>query len=571
MRRFWSFLGLAALLSMATASSIAVAGGGPENVFLVVNGRGAGSMEVANHYIDLRQIPPTNVYYTSWPGPTGNSIDGLQFRDRLLKPILSEIGVRGLADQIDYIVYSSDFPWQVDFNKAFAGVTLPRPNRPILSLTSATYLHEFLATPDARLVDLANNNYCPPPGMVTLTRGFRSSYGWLPGGARVSQGGVRYMLCTALGFSTPSGNTTKEMIWYLERSAKADGTRAAGTFYFMQNKDVRSIVRQDTYRAAVGELQAMGRRAVILPGVVPDNKLDVAGLTTGSPNVRLAASQSRLLPGALVDNLTSAGGQLYKLPNPQAQTRISEFLRLGAAGASGTVVEPFAIPAKFPRATLHVHYASGASMAEAFYQSVAGPFQLLIVGDPLCQPWATIPKVSVAGLPPGGFVSEPVKLMPSVASAGAVATGIAPQANFELFVDGIRKAKCGAGETLTLDPSGLGDGYHEIRVVAIDASPVETQGRWVAGVMVKLGRDAVQAAPDGGTEIAGPQVRLTVTTTVNRPIALFHNEREVARTRNGSGVVTIDAAKLGKGPIQIQARAVGEPPLRSRPVRLTIL
>ena len=82
-----------------------------------------------------------------------------------------------------------------------------------------------------------------------------------------------------------------------------------------------------------------------------------------------------------------------------SQTPLSEFLRYGAAGASGTVTEPYAIAEKFPHPMLQVHYARGCTLAEAFYQSVCGPYQLLIVGDPLCRPWANIPKVTVAGLP----------------------------------------------------------------------------------------------------------------------------------------------------------------------------
>ena len=54
--------------------------------------------------------------------------------------------------------------------------------------------------------------------------------------------------------------------------------------------------------------------------------------------------------------------------------------------------------AKFPLPSIQLHYVRGCSLAEAFYQSVSGPYQLLIVGDPLCQPWAVIPKITVAGV-----------------------------------------------------------------------------------------------------------------------------------------------------------------------------
>ena len=60
------------------------------------------------------------------------------------------------------------------------------------------------------------------------------------------------------------------------------------------------------------------------------------------------------------------------------QTPLSEFLRFGAAGASGTVTEPYSpSPTKFPSPMIQVHYARGCTLAEAFYQSVSGPYQLL--------------------------------------------------------------------------------------------------------------------------------------------------------------------------------------------------
>ncbi len=106
---------------------------------------------------------------------------------------------------------------------------------------------------------------------------------------------------------------------------------------------------------------------------------------------------STILPGAICDNLTSCGGMLA---DGSSQTPLTELLRYGAAGSSGTVVEPFAMMQKFPTPQIHVHYARGCSLAEAFYQSVSCPFQLLIVGDPLCRPWAKIPQLELVGLKP---------------------------------------------------------------------------------------------------------------------------------------------------------------------------
>ncbi len=56
---------LAACVSAAIPAA-AVAGGGPENVLLVVNRRSSDSMTIANHYMQLRRIPAGNVLTLSW-------------------------------------------------------------------------------------------------------------------------------------------------------------------------------------------------------------------------------------------------------------------------------------------------------------------------------------------------------------------------------------------------------------------------------------------------------------------------------------------------------------------------
>ena len=90
---------------------------------------------------------------------------------------------------------------------------------------------------------------------------------------------------------------------------------------------------------------------------------------------------------------------------------------------------------------IQVHYARGCTLAEAFYQSVHGPYQLLIVGDPLCRPWADIPQVSVAGVEPGAVVRG----SPDAQAHRHAGRRSARADRFELFVDGQRVAECKPG------------------------------------------------------------------------------------------------------------------------------
>ena len=91
-------------------------GGGPENVLLVVNSLSRDSMTIANHYCQLRQIPDVNVLHLEWSG-SRESIDVQTFRDRILQPIFTTIDERRLDGQIDYIVYSSGFPYNINFSQ----------------------------------------------------------------------------------------------------------------------------------------------------------------------------------------------------------------------------------------------------------------------------------------------------------------------------------------------------------------------------------------------------------------------------------------------------------------------
>jgi uncharacterized protein (TIGR03790 family) len=206
--------------------------------------------------------------------------------------------------------------------------------------------------------------------------------------------GESYLLSTVLGITRGRGNSVEEVVSNLRRSAKADGSAPAGTIYLMTNRNVRSTTRDGLFNSVAAQLETLGVKAEIVNGTIPIKKADVAGAVIGTASFDWKKSESKILPGAICEHLTSFGGIMRK---NAGQTPFTELIRYGAAGSSGTVAEPFAIAAKFPSPFIHVHYAQGACLAEAFYQSVSGPYQLLIVGDPLCRPWK--PKPSGATKP----------------------------------------------------------------------------------------------------------------------------------------------------------------------------
>ena len=551
-------------------ATFAWAGGGPESLLLVVNPQSEASLTIANHYAQLRAIPPDNLIYLPWD-PKSQTTDIETFRRKILLPVLQTINSRRLANQIDYVVYSSDYPTAIALDsdirklqeamqqsgspagKAEAKPEWPKQLTPIGSLNSLTYLWQAVMAGHPVDPQLHDNYYVrlPIPEQPDVPSvGFRGNRLYNPKGEVVAAEGQRYFLSTMLGVTAGRGNSLQEVIEYLKRSAAADGTHPKGTIYFVRNGDIRSKVRHDLFPIAVEQLTKLGVDAKILEGTVPLNRNDVQGVVMGTSNFDWKASGSTILPGAICEHFTSYGGAM----NAGAeQTPLTEFLRYGAAGASGTVTEPYAILQKFPLPLIQVHYARGCTLAEAFYQSVAGPYQLLIVGDPLCRPWAMIPKVSVTGIEPGAVVRGNLTLKPTA----AVADG-KPVSTFGLVVDGLRVAECKPGETLAFDTTKLADGFHELRVVAVGSEPIESQGRQIIPVRLENhGRTLEASLTTQGRLQSDKPLMIAVRSPGSVNIVAIQGSRIVGRIAGEEGQIEIPANTLGTGPVRIRVAGLG--------------
>lgn len=548
-------------------------GGGPENVLLVVNANSTNSKTLANHYIALRNIPSSNVVYVDWRGGL-ELAQGQFWAEGVLKPAVTAIGERGLSAQIDYVVYSCDLPWRVNLTSLLPASAFNDNFRPEGSSTGLTYLWQLVRDKSESLPSPQINWYISPNDSRNLaqcqvlsetkSRAFHSRYFWAPDG-KVSTNpklGQSYLLSTSLGVTTGRGNSMSEILDYLNRAVEADGTRPRGTFYYMQNNNARSLPRHDCYGAAAAEVNQAGSRAVVSAGTIPNGAQDVLGIMTGTEKFSLSSSNVRLLPGAIGDNLTSYGGILLA---DFYQTPLSEFLRYGAAGASGTVFEPKAMQAKFPLPSLFIHYARGCSLAESFFQSVSGPYQLLIVGDPLCQPFAVIPEVTFEDLKPGQEVKGTLTIQ-------AKATVAAPKQvrHLELYIDGRMIARYEPGRAPNLDTTKLPDGYHEFRVVATNGDAIESRGGAILPLLLNNHGQKLELTTPNSKVAATGTVRLSIRQPGATSVVVRQNGREVARVEGGEGQAEVLAATLGRGPVVLVAESSGPQPARSEPLQLEV-
>jgi tetratricopeptide (TPR) repeat protein len=395
---------------------------------------------------------------------------------------------------------------------------------------------------------------------------FFGAAGWSPDGdAGRSDQGERYLLSTMLAYTSGRGNSVPEALASLRRSIAADGTRPSGTVYYLENTDIRSATRAWGFRSAVQKLQQLGVRAVVETGSLPQKKPDVAGAMIGVAGFQWSQCGSTILPGAICEHLTSFGGMLHE---GAGQTPLTELIRHGAAGASGTVREPFAIQAKFPTPFIHCFYAQGASLAEAFYLSVAGPYQLLIVGDGLCRPWVRNVTLDWEGPAAGATVRGKVSFLPRP-RAGQAFQPVA----CELYVNGRRLRTDKPGTPLPWDTTQTPDGLHEVSLVSHDTA-VGTRAVARLPVEVKNGAAHLEMTSEIPAQLSWDKpLVLGARLPGGKGISFSKDGRELAAIAGSEGRVQIDPRRLGQGPVRIHpvGTLVSGATVLGRTVEITIV
>ncbi len=560
-------------LFLLTFSSVGLAGGGPENVLLVVNAADPDSLTIANHFADWRKVPAVCMYFVDWPNAP-EEIDIDTFRNRLLVPILKEIKQRRLQNQIDYIVYSSGFPYAVEFSADLAGQNSKYAKG---SLTGMTYLYQMVLEKNAQYrgpVNAYARNLLP--NADGNSHGFRARYGLGTLGQRLGakEQGSQYFLSMMLGYTRNEfTNTVPEVLSYLKTGVEADGTKPKGTIYYVKHNKLRSTTRHAQFNDAVAKLKELGVNAEEIEGLpdpkncLPLKKPDVQGAMVGMYKIAWGATGSRISPGAICEHFTSYGGVLDG-SFVDKQTLLCASLRAGAVASSGTVTEPYATSAKFPHARMHLHYARGCSVAESFYQSVSAPYQLLIVGDPLCQPWGVAPKVKIVGLDVSQAIAGDMEFAVEAKSPSG-----APIRNYDIFVDGKLVARVLPDKPIVLDTSAFTNGYHELRVVAIEDTPIETQGRTITG-FVSMNRSeeadsssevtsltgvTCELSPTNGKLRAGQSAQVKLRSRGAHEIRLYRGQTLLGTIPGAGGKLTVGASSLGAGSSLLTPIAIPKP------------
>lgn len=425
---------------------------GPHEVLLLVNKQSADSVAVARAYMALRGIPRENTVVLPLPESITRqpaAVSPGDFTRLIWEPAVRAAEARGIADHITAWVYATDFPVRVETDPPLSlqGITFLR-NRPVAPrlVRDGRYRSPLYAGPDRKR------------GLAHLSQSFGVYREWL--------GDDMPLPSMLLGYIGPRGNARARVLQCLRDGRAADGTAPRGTVFFVTSDDIRSTCREWQYHGARKELEMRGVAAEITDRF-PEGR-DVLGILAGRPTVEPGSGLNRYLPGSMAEHLTSFSAVF---DNPK-QTKLTAWIEAGATASAGAVTEPRSIWTKFPNARFFVHYASGCTMIESFFQSIGSPLQILLVGEPLACPWAPEASLLIKGLP---RIAETDTLQ---LQARVTHDHASQYTRFMWLVDGRRVG--GDTDRLELETASLGPGTHRVRAVGYCTGYVRHQV-WAEG------------------------------------------------------------------------------------------
>lgn len=303
---------------------------------VIVNDADPLSVRIANYYQQRRNIPPSNIIHIRFnPGLKTIPVDQFrQLKQTVDKQTPAHIQAYALTWMLPYRVgcMSITTAFTAGYDKAFCAQGC-QPTR------SSPYFNSKRDKP-------------------------YDAYKWRPS-----------MLIAAENFTQ-----AQQLI---DRGIESDFTYPSGTAYLLKTSDKHRSSRAMIFFETAHVFKNFWDIKYLEQDFI-ENKHDIMFYFTGLakvPNI----NKNSFLPGAVADHLTSTGGIL----SGSKQMSALEWLKAGATGSYGAVVEPCNFVQKFPHpGVLMYHYIRGASLIEAYWKSVAWPGQGIFIGEPLAKPFA---------------------------------------------------------------------------------------------------------------------------------------------------------------------------------------
>jgi uncharacterized protein (TIGR03790 family) len=417
------------------------AGGSGLNVAVVVNQNSTNSVELGNYYCERRQVPPQNLLRaTNWTG--GNiTWNRINFEATILNPLLAMLSARQLTNQIDYVVLSMDFPYQLTDSNG-------------VNSTTSTLFYGF--KPDLPASPMYNPSSCNLPPLSSNAYAFTEGVFRATPPVSASSNSFLVMMITSSNLAEAKAT--------VDNGVLGDSTMPTQTVNLTKTTDVARNVRYVLLDNAIFDTRLRGNYAMARTNVVvgldcynADGLGNLLGYQTGVSCFSMGSTT--FVPGAMADNLTSYGGSLFQ-SDATGQTPLLVFLNAGACASYGTVVEPCNHLGKFPSPLNYVYQARGFSVAECYYQSITNPYQGLLVGEPLAAPFAQPASGSWSNLSANVLLSGVTNLSLQFNASDANH----PIQQVDLFVDGtfaqtLTNIPPRQGNVLTVNINGFAANY----------------------------------------------------------------------------------------------------------------
>jgi hypothetical protein len=206
---------------------------------------------------------------------------------------------------------------------------------------------------------------------------------------------------------------------------------------------------------------------------------------------------------------------------------------------------------------LHAYYAQGLSAAEAFYSSLQSPYQLLILGDPICQPYAKPPRVKISGCENGSVISESIKLKLQPIEADSSSDPV--QLTWMINGKTVLQSNFRPEVEIRLDNNDAG--AQEWRFITKGPKPIESC--WESSVWVYAGPPSTHLtlwAPEfcSRSESSKFRVKITQASESKNKLRIRHPWELLDAIPNDQGEFELDLSSLGSGPIRLQPVALDE-------------
>ncbi|NOU35421.1 MAG: TIGR03790 family protein [Kiritimatiellaceae bacterium] len=508
----------------------------PHRVAVLVNENSQNSKKAANVFAAVHGVPNVNIVYLNLPDSivTGRAeCTPEEFMKYIYDPAQKTVEERGLTNQVLAWVYSVDFPIRV--------VTSPN-DRQQMSLMGVTFTRGKVPSPEM----IEKGQFLSPlfagpvkeGGPANPSRSFD-----------ILQGGLKEKMplpSMMLGYTGENGTDMDTVLRCLQNGVLARQAGIGSRILLVKTADEkRSGPREWQYAGVKTEMAARGGSVEIYTNQPPAQN-NLLGVLTGAATVN-PADFGTFAPGAMAEHLTSWSAEFQK-----EQTKCIEWLKAGATVTAGMVTEPYNAWVKFPHARFFVHYASGCSAMESFYQSIYSPVQVLLLGDPLSQ---------IAGLPVEIKTVGLSKEITSSLDSAFVAEAKLPmpaQILYSALLDGKQIKEADTISLIELPFKEMGDGWHEVRIIAQAFSPVTPGGFKDFPVIInKKGRSTlITGMADGASHQIAVKVAAGGKETP-KEIYLLWNGRALDRKPYVVGAeLSFDERLAGEGPQRIQAVSV---------------